>query len=243
LPVIRQRTAALRSEVEAGNRLRQQAERGVAALAASREELKRRRVQLARFEAQQRQRSEMLSASALVESDRALALGEEARELSARVGTLEYQARLRQSLAQLPGPMIRPARTGEPSRAEPKGTPRYLLPVTGRVVTGTGEISDAGVHARGLTFETAANAEVTAPASGRIVYAGRFRGYGEIVIIDHGNGWTSAITNLASLSVRTGDRVRRRSLVGRAGPGRPLVSVELRRDGRPFPIAPLLALG
>ena len=246
LPVIRQRTAALRGEVEAGNRLRRDAERAVAALVVSREELKKRRVQLARFEAQQRQRSEVLSASALVESDRALALGEEARELSAQVGTLEFQARLREGLAQLPGPVLRPMLPGAAPASSDDGrrrSPRYLLPVEGRLVSGMGEISDAGVHARGLTFETAANSAVVAPASGRVVFAGRFRGYGEIVIIDHGSGWISAITNLESLDVRSGNIVRRGSTIGRTGSGRPQVTVELRRDGRPFPISPLLALG
>ncbi len=245
LPVIRQRTAALREEVNAGNRLRQQAERAVAALVESREELKKRRIEFARLEAEQRQRSEILSASALVESDRALALGEEAREISVRVGTIEYQSRLREALGRLPGPALRPAIRGQAAPRTDDGrrrSPRYLLPVQGRVVIGMGEISDAGVHARGLTFETAPNAPVIAPAPGRIVYAGRFRGYGEIVIIDHGGGWISTITDLASLAVRSGAQVRRGSALGRTAQARPRVTVELRRDGRPFPIAPLLSL-
>ena len=246
LPVIRRRTTALREEVQAGNKLRADAERAVAALVESREELKQRRIRLARFEAEQRQRSESLAASALVESDRALALGEEARELSARMGTLEFQSRLRRQLALLPGPLVRPSMPGQ-GQARPadtrRGTPRYLLPVSGRLVRGMGEISDAGVHARGLTFETQSNALVVAPATGRVIYAGEFRGYGEIVIIDHGNGWTSAITDLASLRVKAGDRVRRGSTIGRTGEGSPRLTVELRRNGKPFPIAPLLAMG
>ena len=38
---------------------------------------------------------------------------------------------------------------------------------------------------------------MVAPAAGRIAYAGPFRGYGTIVIIDHGGGWTSLISGLA----------------------------------------------
>lgn len=239
LPVIRQRTIALREEVEAGNVLRRQASRAVAALTASREELQRRRTALASLEAEQRQRSRNLADSALFESDRALALGEEARELTAKMGTVQYQARLRASLVQLPAPTMRPG--GRSTKAErPRRSPRYLLPVEGRLVTGMGEISDAGVHARGLTFETRTAATVVAPAGGRVLYAGRFRGYGNIVVIDHGGGWTSTLTDLASLEVGAGVSVRRGQLLGRTGAGRPLVTVELRREGRPFPIAPLL---
>ncbi|MDT9598174.1 murein hydrolase activator EnvC family protein [Sphingosinicella rhizophila] len=242
LPVIRARTADLRAEVEAGNQLRRQADRAVASLVSGQEELRTRRIALARLEQRQRQRSESLRQSALAESDRALAFGEEARELAALAGTREFQARLRQDLVQLPGPSLRPG-TPPPSGARATSKPTYILPVKGRLIRGLGEISDAGVHARGLTFATEAGAVVIAPASGRIVYAGRFRGYGEIVIIDHGNGWMTAITNLASLDVGVGDKVRQGGEIGRAGSGSPRISVELRRNGRPFPISPLIALG
>ena len=241
LPVIRARTAALRAEVDRGTRLRRQAEVAYAALTASHEDLRRRRVALAQLEQRQRARSESLMASAVSESDRALALGEEARELAELAGTRAFQNQLRARLAGLPGPALRP---GTPARlqAQAGGGPRYILPVSGRLVAGMGEISDAGVHARGLTFETRSGAEVIAPASGRVVYAGRFRGYGDILIIDHGGGWSTTITNLASLGVRTGDSVRMRQPVGRAGPREARIMVELRRNGRPFPIAPLIAL-
>jgi septal ring factor EnvC (AmiA/AmiB activator) len=53
------------------------------------------------------------------------------------------------------------------------------------------EISDAGVHARGLTIEAAAGAEVVAPRAGRIAFAGLYRSYGRVVILDHGGGWMS----------------------------------------------------
>lgn len=239
LPEIRARTAGLRSELARGERLAGQAEQALAALNASRKDLRERRAALARFEQRQRGRSEELMASALVESDRALAFGEEARELAALAGTREFQSRLRARLSELPGPALRPGALPPPSQARFV----YRLPVDGRLVRGFGEISDAGVHARGLTFEAAAGAAVAAPAAGEVVYAGRFRSYGEIVIIEHGGGWSTTLTHLASLSVRRGDRVRMGDVVGRAAASEPRVGVELRRAGRPFPIAPLLPFG
>jgi len=237
LPVIRARTAALRIELDRFNRLRAEAARARGALLASREELRSRRVALARFEAEQRRRSATLAESALSESDRALALGEQARELARRIGTREYQQRLEARLAALPGPVPRP---GSPSAAAPTRTP-YTLPVEGRLLTGVGEISDGGVHSRGLLFATAPGAEVVAPANGIVLHAARFRSYGEVVIIDHGRGWISVITDLASIGVGRGQRVRRGDRIGRAGTDAPRISVELRRGGRPVAIAPLLA--
>lgn len=239
LPVIRARTAALREEVEQGKRLGQQAESAVAALVESREELKRRRIALARLESEQLQRSESLAESAMFESDRALALSEEARELTAEMGSRQYRERLRRELAALPGPIARP----DGNAAAPRPRRLYRLPVEGQVVTGMGELSDAGVHARGLTLATAPHADVIAPAAGRILYAGRFRSYGNIVIIDHGEGWVSTITGLATMTVREGDQVRMGAVLGRTGASDPELTVELRRQGRPVAIAPLLPMG
>jgi septal ring factor EnvC (AmiA/AmiB activator) len=243
LPVIRARTAALKAEVERGDQLRRQADQAVAALVAGQQELRSRRIALAAFEQRQRRRSQSLMESAMSESDRALAFGEEARELAALAGTREFQASLRRSLAELPGPALRPGAPPPSPGAKRRRNPTYILPVEGRLITGLGEISDAGVHARGLTFAAAAGARVVAPAGGRVAYAGRFRGYGEIVIIDHGRGWTSAITNLAALAVKVGDSVRMGAPIGRTGAGEGHVTVELRRNGHPFPISPLIALG
>jgi septal ring factor EnvC (AmiA/AmiB activator) len=233
LPAIRARTAGVRSEIARGEALRRQAREAVVELDSGRRDLQQRRVALARFELEQRRRSATLMQSALRESDRALAFGEEAREIAAMAGTRAYQASLARRLSELPGPAPRPGDL--PARARPS---YYLLPVQGRLVTGTGEISDAGVHARGLTFAARAGDEAVAPRAGRIAYAAPYRGYGEVVIIDHGGGWTTTLTNLAGLAVKRGDRVRARQPLGRAGTGE--VTVELRKDGRPFPITLLL---
>ncbi|MEA1015380.1 murein hydrolase activator EnvC family protein [Sphingosinicella sp. LY1275] len=240
LPVIRARTAALRAEVEKGNALRRQADLARTALVRSQDELKAQRIAFARLEASQRARSQSLTESALFESDRALALGEEARSLAALMDTLDYQAGIRRSLSGLPGPALRPGAATAPAASPP---PAYRVPVEGRVVTGMGEISDAGVHARGLTFETPANSAVVAPRGGRVAYAGPFRDYGAIVILDHGGGWTTLVTDLASVRVRVGQRLAAGDALGRTGSARSRVTVELRRNGQPVAIAPLVALG
>ena len=247
LPVIRERTSSVREEIARGDELKRQAEVAVTALERSRFELHKQRVALARLEADQRARSRQLAESAMFESDRALALGENARVLDELFETRERQAEVRAQLAALPGPVLRPRPPGQVTPVLARGEPRdppYILPVEGRLLTGMGEISDAGVHARGLTFRTRSGVEVVAPRGGRIAYSGRFRGYGEIVIIDHGGGWTSLITGLGAVAVEVGDSVRKDQAIGRAErTARPSVTVELRRNGRPRPITPLIATG
>ena len=81
-----------------------------------------------------------------------------------------------------------------------------------------------------------------APAGGRIAYAAPFRRYGYVVIIDHGRGWSSVVTDLAALARRAAARrCGAAPPLGEAGPGTPRVSVELRRNGRPVPVAQMIA--
>jgi murein hydrolase activator len=240
LPEVRRRTAALEEERRRGEALRAQAERAARALADSRTRLADRRAELAAFAEERRARSGGLAELALAESDRALALGEEARALSRRIGTSEHAAALERRLSVLPPPVLRPGSEGE-TRPPRAARLRYLLPVNGRLLTGVGEISDAGVHARGLTFETEAGATVIAPAAGRVLFAGPFRGYGQVAILDHGGGWTTVLTDLAELDIATGADVARGGSIGRAARERPRISFELRREGRPVPVAQLIA--
>jgi len=237
LPRIQARTAAVRQAIERTRTLRAQQDTARQALVDSRAALAGRREALARFEAEQRTRSQGLAVLALRESDRALALGEEARALERQVADRGFREGLEARLAALPGPVLRP--NGAGAAGPPQG-PVFLLPVEGEVVTGAGELREAGFHARGLTLATQAGAPVRAAAGGRVAYAGSFRSYGLVLILDHGGGWTSVVTGLEALAVRTGQQVARGMPVGRTGAGASEVTVELRFGGRPVPLTALL---
>ena len=120
------------------------------------------------------------------------------------------------------------------------GPPPYRLPVVGQLVTGLGEVNDSGVRARGLTLAVQPSAQAIAPTAGRVAFAGPYRDYGQILIIDHGGGWTTLITGLHRLSVRVGDDVRQGDPVGVTDNRRSDIIVELRRNGRPVDIVPLI---
>ena len=246
LPVIRARTADVRAELARTRQLQAGANLAAGALAESRARLEDQRLSLTRLEAEHRMRSRALGRDALFESDRAIALGEHARDIVDLMDQLGTQASTREQLQSLPGPLPRPPRPGEvPSPVDgiswSHSAPPYRLPVVGRVVTGLGELSDTGVRSRGLTLVTTAQAEVIAPAKGRIAYAGPFRGYGSIVIIDHGGGWTSLISGLGAVSVAVGENVGQGAPIGRAkADDDPRITIELRRRDRPVDMVPLV---
>ncbi|MEG3087677.1 murein hydrolase activator EnvC family protein [Sphingomonas sp. PB4P5] len=246
LPVIRARTADVRAGLARSRQLQADAALASGNLATARAELEAQRLALTRLEAAHRLRSRALGRESLFESDRAIALGERARDIVDLMGQLDDQANVRERLASLPGPQPRPPRPGEvasPVDSVPwtAGSPPYRLPVLGKVVTGLGELSAAGVRSRGLTLATAAAATVVAPAAGRVAYAGPFRGYGRIVILDHGGGWTSLVSGLGATSVKVGETIGQGGPIGRAPDAdSPRVTVELRRRGRAMDMTPLI---
>lgn len=247
LPVMQARTADVRADVARGKALRSEADQALAALKAGQANLVSQRNQLAALALERRQAADKLTGSAIAEQDRALAMGEEARDISELMGKIDADAQVRSRLASLPGPVLRPARPGE-ARALPSETALtetaqapYRLPVIGQVVTGLGEVSATGIRARGLTIATQPSAQVVAPTGGRIAFAAPYRGFGNIVIIDHGRGWTTTITSLAALDVKVGDIVDPGSPIGRTGTSQPTVTVELRRNGTPVDIAKIVS--
>jgi septal ring factor EnvC (AmiA/AmiB activator) len=242
LPEVDRRTASLRVEIARGQELERRARLAAGQLRASESELRTRRESLLALESRQRLLSRQATGTADREAERALALAERARDLGALVDDLGRAGVLREELARLPGPIMRPARpeaalvaeTEPPAAApSPSGLPSYMLPVAGRLVTGFGDSPGGGPRSRGLSLATRPGAQAVAPAPGRVVFAGPYRGYGRIVIIEHPGGWTTLVTGLAQLDAEVGDRLVAGSPIGVAGARSPVVTVELRQDGEP----------
>jgi septal ring factor EnvC (AmiA/AmiB activator) len=240
VPLIRERTAALRGELAERRRAEQAAAGSLDDLRSGEVELRERREQLAGLEAAQRMAFRSARGNALREEERALALAEAARDLDGLVDQLDRQATLRRTLAALPGPILRPTDLAkavpvEAPAATPtaRAAPRLQLPVAGRTLAGFGTLRDSGQRNTGITLAPAAGAQVVAPARGRVAFAGAYEGFGRIVIIEHDSGWTSLVTGLARVDVAVGQGVIGGSPIGVAGERDDPVTIELRREGTP----------
>ena len=242
LPEVQRRTAGLRAELERGRALQAQARAASEALRASERDLAVRRQALAALESQQRLASRAAAGVADREAERALALAEQARDLTGLIGDLSKAGELRAQLAALPGPVLRPpqpqsAQTPADLAVPPPdlvaAPPGYMLPLAGRLVAGFGDSGPGRPASRGISLAPRGGAQAVAPAAGRVVFAGPYQGYGNIVIIEHGGGWTSLVTGLADLTARVGQQLVTGAPLGIAGPGRPVVTLELRRAGQP----------
>ncbi len=245
LPEVSRRTAGLHRAIERGQALATQARQASSAFRAGQVELTRRRAELGVIEERQRLASVQASGAANRESERALALSEQARDLTGLVNDLAQAGALRDQLAALPGPIMRPAQpqaalapSDQSASPAPTDAPaRYLLPVAGRLIRGFGNDSSGQTQSRGISILAQSSAQVVAPGAGRVAFAGPYRGYGLIVILEHGGGWTSLVTGLSQLDCWAGEQLVAGGSLGRAGPGTPLLTLELRRQG--IPVNPL----
>ena len=124
-------------------------------------------------------------------------------------------------------------------------------PVQGRIRNPFGRVVDAQYHTqifrKGVEFSARMGERVRAVAPGRVRFAGWFRGYGKIVILDHGAGYFTVSGQLSQIEVQVGEKVKSGQGVGTVGetgslegPG---LYFEVRRGGVPLNPAEWLAKG
>jgi murein hydrolase activator len=234
-PYIANRTIALRRQMAAQAELRGQEQLAMKALAEAKQDLSQRGKALASLEQQSRGNAAELTGDAAVEYELAIGQGERARDLVEKIDANRESSQNAAVLADLDGPMLAEGRA--PADASEAA---YIAPAKGSILSGLGEITPTGYRERGIRIRAAPAAQLVAPAAGKVTYSGRYRSYGNIIIIDHGGGWTTLIAYVEQLGVVKGNNVRKGTFIGTARATNPEIMVELRRNGRPMDIAAMI---
>ena len=244
VPMVEAQTASLRGRLDRIAVLERSAGKAARETRTLSQRLASQRLALEAMAERERITARRASGSARREERRALALAEQARDLDALAERLDRMGALRRRLAALPGPRLRPT---DPSTADPAADgasragrssasrssaqsipnpPAYRLPVDGRVLE--------GFTSRNMALRLAAPAGtlVVAPAAGRVAFAGEYRGYGRIVIVEHGGPWTSIVTDLADTTVQVGQTIALGTPIGQAGSAA-AIRLEVRRGVEP----------
>ena len=151
--------------------------------------------------------------------------------------------------------------SSDPARNEPaiafsqaKGT--LLRPVSGKEIYGFGDTLGSRGNSQHVAMTTRSNARVRSPTDGWVVYAGPFRSYGQILILNAGEEYHMVLSGLWEVNVETGQFVLAGEPVGRMGltrfaavipldlgSNKPILTVELRRNGKSVDPAPWWAIG
>ena len=147
------------------------------------------------------------------------------------------------------------AALGDPGRLAPAAAfadlrGRLRLPVNGARIREFGGSDGAGGTQKGLSVAARPGAQITAPCDGWVVYAGAFRSYGQLLILNAGGGYHVLLAGMERISVDLGQFVltgepvavmgdgSQASATVTAGPKQPVLYVEFRKDGTPIDPAP-----
>lgn len=182
---------------------------------------------LVALEAQRGERATVLATLESGFKDRAARLATLGRDEQAVVKLL---ARLRDAVADIP-------RQVDDTRPFAERRGQLARPLAGTTLAAFGGKLPDGRGSDGLLIAGTAGAEVRAVAPGRVAFSDWLKGYGLLVIIDHGDGWMSLYAFNDALLKDVGDWVRAGdplATVGSSGgQGRPALYFELRRGGQP----------
>jgi len=140
--------------------------------------------------------------------------------------------------------MLTPGRI-KPAIPFPDAKGLLPLPAQGRRVLTFGEKTQYGSQSRGLVLETRYGGQVVSPSDGWIVYAGEFRSYGQLLIINAGGGYHILLAGLSQIDVQLGQFVLAGEPVGvmsaaakspqaKAQDNAPILYIEFRKDKQPI---------
>ncbi|TIW01137.1 MAG: hypothetical protein E5V77_08915, partial [Mesorhizobium sp.] len=128
---------------------------------------------------------------------------------------------------------------------------QIALPVIGKIKRRFGTDDGNGAAMQGDMVATQSGAIVTAPADGNVLYAGPFRSYGQLLILNAGDGYHVVLAGMSRISVATGQSVLAGEPIGAMGEARVASTsasrnensaselyVEFRKDGKPVDPAP-----
>ena len=143
----------------------------------------------------------------------------------------------------LPAPMKPPPETW-PKISGARG--RLKLPAQGTMVQRFAARTEEGGTSRGIVFSTRPDAQVVAPFAGQVAFAGPFRGYGQLLIIEHSEGYHSLLAGFSRIDCVVGQWLQTGEPVGVMG-GRSengaRLYIELRQNGQPIDPLPWLQSG
>ncbi len=272
VPEIDRRAASLRLDLEALASTREQTARERVTLTSVTQDLDRRRGEIRRLMANKRQLLDRTRAERRQAAEKVARLAAKAKDLKGLMARLEEQrllavreaaekARRERAKAAVTAPdkpatkvAVRPRIPRDPATVSPSGSitkhrGKLPRPVVGDLIGRYGQNMSAGLSRKGIDIAARSGAQVIANFGGIVAFAGKFRGYGQLLIIDHGDGYHTLLAGMARIDaavgqvVSTGEPVGQMPVESGGRAERPVLYVELRRRGQPINPLPWLAAG
>ncbi|MEO0393513.1 MAG: peptidoglycan DD-metalloendopeptidase family protein [Pseudomonadota bacterium] len=200
VPALQDALDPLRREISSVRDLRLLIENRRVQLTALSERLQRQDAELATLLTDRAQRLEATAANHEAEAKRV-------EDLAKRAANLQT---LMEQLERLPTPAA-----PEPPRRSRNTRISFISPVAGSISQEFGSVLETGGQADGLIYHARVGQMVLAPADGVVRYAGPFRRYGQVVIIDHGGDYHSVLAGPLNIMANVGQNLAAGEPVGR----------------------------
>lgn len=253
VPEIRIEASGLAENLQKLNAVRKSIATERTQLAANLKELAGERAGIRKLLLQKRELSQISQAEIEAERFRSERLSRETRSLKDLITKLGPDAAVKPGVvadsaertAVLRNALRRQAALLKPGRLFSQNRGRLSFPAQGIRVREFGAANTFGGPAKGLSIATRRQAQVTTPIDGRIVYAGPFRGYGQLLIIGAGEGYHVLLAGMERINVDVGQfvlagepigvmgqlAVRNAVIGGSSNRDRPILYIEFRKDG------------
>lgn len=115
-------------------------------------------------------------------------------------------------------------------------------PVSGAKITDYGQVISKGVTSKGIVYKTRSEAQVTALFDGTVIFSGPFKGYGNIIIVEHGDGYLSLLAGLGQIDCDVGQMILAGEPVGTMPKdNNAKLYVEIRKNRHPINPSPWIA--
>jgi murein hydrolase activator len=233
-------------------------------LAADRDNLKSDQIRLAALIDERQRQQNSIEKDMATESMRAIALSKQVDSLQGLIAKMEQDSKTAAKAAAIASLQGTPANLNgkpnlgalkDPSRLSPaiafaaaKGL--FALPVNGMKIRDFGGSDGVGGVEKGISLAARPGAQVTTPCDGWVVYAGPFRSYGQLLILNAGGGYHVLIAGMERISVNIGQFVLTGEPVATMGTtsqvasilaanaSQPVLYIEFRKDGTPIDPGP-----
>jgi septal ring factor EnvC (AmiA/AmiB activator) len=233
-------------------------------LARDRDRLKDDSVRLAALVEERQRKQSAIEKDVEAEGARAINLSRQVEGLQGLIAKMEQELKSAAKAAATASLQGAPAAPGgkpnlgalrDPARLTPaiafaSARGLFALPVNGRKIRDFGGSDGAGGVQKGISLTAKAGAQVTTPCDGWVVYAGPFRSYGQLLILNAGGGYHVLIAGMERISVNIGQFVLTGEPVATMGStsqvasilattaSQPVLYVEFRKDGTPIDSGP-----
>ena len=233
-------------------------------LAVDRDKLRNDQIRLAALVDERQRQQSSIEKDMEAEGARAITLSRQADNLQSLIAKMEQDLKTAAKAAvtaSLQGTPVSPS--GKPNLGALKDRTRlspaiafasakglFALPVNGVKIRDFGGSDGAGGVQKGISLAARAGAQVTTPCDGWVVYAGPFRSYGQLLILNAGGGYHVLIAGMERISVNIGQFVLTGEPVAIMGStsqvasilatnaSQPVLYVEFRKDGTPIDPGP-----